>query len=373
MAADFYELLGVPRNASPEEIKKAYRKQALKYHPDKNPGNKEAEEKFKELSAAYEVLSDPPKRQQYDQFGHDAYTRRRGPAGAGPGMDPYDIFSQVFGGGIFDSFFGGGGREAADVSGADLRYDLQIDFEEAVFGAEKEIEIPRAEACEHCQGSGCEPGSSRRRCPQCGGSGQVTVSQGFFHIRQRCPQCGGQGEVVEKPCRQCRGEGIVERVKRLQVRIPAGVDTGTRMRLAGEGEAGRRNGRRGDLYVVLHVREHDLFKREGDDLGIDYPLPMLTAALGGTVEIPTLAGAAEITIPAGTQTGTTFRLRGKGVPSPRGQGRGDLLVRMVVEVPKELGKAQRERLAEAAKDLPAAAYPRRREFLRRAARFLGCA
>lgn len=369
MAADYYEILGVARTASQDELKKAYRKLALKLHPDKNPGSKESEDKFKEISIAYEVLGDAAKRAQYDQVGHDAYTRRRG--GGGAGMDPFDVFSQVFGGNIFDSFFGGGRGEGGSAQGgSDLRYDLQIDFEDAVFGAQKEIEFPRAENCDRCQGSGCEPNTSKRRCGQCGGSGQVTMAQGFFSIRQRCPACQGAGEMIEHPCRQCRGEGLVERHKAVRVNIPAGVDTGARLRLAGEGEAGRRGGGRGDLYVVLHVREHDVFKRDGDDLLCDLPLPATTAALGGTLKVPTLAGAAEVKIPPGTQNGTVFRLRGKGVPSLRGHGRGDLHIRILVEVPAGLSSTQRTRLEEWAKECGEEAYPQRREFLKRVQKFM---
>jgi molecular chaperone DnaJ len=372
---DFYELLGVPRSANADEIKKAYRKLALKYHPDKNPGDKAAEEKFKEVSAAYEVLSDEGKRAQYDQFGHEAFTRKRGaggPGGGGPGMDPYDIFSQVFGGGgggIFDSLFGGGGGGGNGPQGGnDLRYDLRIPFEDAVFGAAREIEIPRAEHCDRCKGSGCEPGSSKKRCPHCGGSGQVTMAQGFFSIRQRCPQCGGQGESIEKPCRQCRGEGLVERTKKLKLNIPAGVDTGSRLRLSGEGEAGRRGGPAGDLYVVLHVDEHPLFKRDGEDLYCEVPIPMTIAALGAAVKVPTLTGAAELTIPAGTQGGTVFRMRGKGIPSLRGGGRGDLHIRVKVEVPAKLDKAQREKL-EAFAAAADSAFPESRRFQETAKKF----
>lgn len=372
MAKDYYELLGVARTASQDEVKKAYRKLALKYHPDKNPGNKEAEESFKEASAAYEVLGDPDKRAQYDQFGHEAFTRRRG--GGGPAVDPFDIFSQVFGGGggggIFDSLFGGGQSPTGPQPGSDLRYDMQIDFEEAVFGAAKQIDIPRAENCEHCHGSGCEPGTSRRRCRQCGGSGHITMAQGFFSVRQRCPACQGAGETIERPCHGCRGEGLVQKRKTLQVNIPAGVDTGSRLRVSGEGQAGRRGGDTGDLYVVLHVREHDVFKRDGDDLYCDFPVPMTTATLGGTIRAPTLAGAAEIKVPVGTQSGTTFRLRGKGVPSVRGYGRGDLHVRVIVEEPTHLSGKQREKLEEFAKLSEPGNYPGHEEFLAKCKKFL---
>lgn len=368
--SDYYETLGVPRTASAEEVKKAYRKLAVKHHPDKNPGDKSAEEKFKEVSAAYEVLSDTEKRAQYDQFGHDAFTRRRGPGG-GQTMDPFDIFSQVVGGSIFDSFFGGGARHASGPQGgADLRYDMQIEFEDAVFGAEKEIEIPRAEACDRCGGSGCEAGTSKRRCSHCGGNGQITMTQGFFSVRQRCPACQGTGEVIESPCRQCRGEGLVQRHKKLRINIPAGVDTGSRLRLAGEGEAGRRKGPSGDLYVVLHVQEHEVFKRDGEELFCDVPVPVVTATLGGAITVPTLTGAAELRIPAGTQSGASFRLRGKGIPSLRGQGRGDLHVQVLVEIPGKLSARQREKLEEFAATCGEDAFPQHQAFLRKAKKFL---
>ena len=370
MARDYYEILGVQRGLSAEELKKAYRKLALTYHPDKNPGNKEAEEKFKEVSAAYEVLSDPEKRAQYDQFGHEAFTRRRGGGGGGGHVDPYDVFSQVFGGGIFDSFFGGNARNPnGPQGGADLRYDMQIDFEEAVFGTEKEIEIPRAQNCSRCLGNGCEPGTSKRRCSHCGGSGQVTMAQGFFSIRQRCPMCQGQGEMIEQRCRVCRGEGVVQETKKIRVNIPAGVDTGSRLRLSGEGESGRRGGEAGDLYVVLHVREHDLFKRDGEDLYCDVPVPVTVALLGETIKAPTLTGATELKIPAGTQSNTVFRIRGKGIPSLRGHGRGDLHVRVMVEIPAKLNGKQRAKIEELAALCDAETFPQQEAFLRKAKKF----
>ena len=369
MARDYYEVLGIERSASQDEVKRAYRQLAVKYHPDKNPGDKEAEERFKEVSEAYEVLRDASKRAQYDQFGHDVYVR--GHRGGGATVDPFDIFSQVFGGSIFDSFFGGGGgrRRAGPEPGADLRYDLQIDFEEAIFGANREIEIPRAGACDRCGGSGCEPGTSRKRCNQCGGSGQITMAQGFFSIRQRCPACQGMGESIDSPCRTCRGEGRVSRRQRIQIQIPAGVDTGSRLRVQGEGEAGRRGGPAGDLYVVLHVREHELFQRDGEDIHCELPIKYATAALGGTVKVPTIAGTAELKIPPGTQPGTVFRLRGKGVPSLRGHGRGDQHVRVGIEVPTNLSAALKSRLEEFDQEAGARAYPRIKAFMRQAKRF----
>jgi len=380
MARDYYEVLGVERSASADDIKKAYRKLALKYHPDKNPDNKDAEEKFKEASLAYEVLSDANKRGQYDRLGHENYTRRRtgNGGGAGANVDPFDIFSQVFGGGggVFDSFeslFGGGGggqrTRSAARGGADLRYDMVIEFEEAVFGADKQIDIPRAETCEHCKGNGCEPGTNRKRCQTCNGTGQVTMAQGFFNIRQQCPHCHGAGETVEQPCRQCHGEGRQQRRKRIQLHIPAGVDTGSRLRVAGEGEAGIRGGPRGDLYVVLQVSEHEIFQREGVDLFCEIPIAFTTAALGGTVQCPTLSGTAELKVPAGTQSGTVMRLKGKGVPSLRGTGRGDQHVRLAVEIPTNLTAEQRLKLEEFANLTDDGSYPGLRKFLRRAKRF----
>ena len=370
MAKDYYDILGVGRTATAEDIKKAYRKRALKCHPDRNPGDQEAEDRFKELSAAYEVLRDEGKRQQYDQFGHDAFVRGHRPSGT---VDPFDIFSQVFGGGsIFDSFFrgsGGGASRDGAQAGADLRYDLQIEFEEAVFGTDTEIVLPRAEACDTCKGSGCAPGTKRRTCTQCRGSGQVTMSQGFFSIRQPCPHCRGTGELIESPCSRCQGEGRVRKRRRIQVHVPAGVDTGSRLRVPGEGEAGRRGSPNGDLYVVLHVAEHDIFKRDGNHVYCELPIPFHVAALGGNVSVPTITGAAELKIPPGTQTDSVFRLRGKGVPSLRGRGRGDQHVRVHVEVPTDLNKEQKEKLQELAQLCDERVHPRLQAFLEKAKTF----
>lgn len=368
MAKDFYELLGVDRSASAEDIKKAYRKQALKHHPDRNPDSGEAEEKFKEICGAYEVLSDERKRRQYDQYGHDAFTRTRS---TGPAGDPFDIFSQVFGSNAFDSFFGGGGRtRQGPEQGASLRYDLQLEFEEAVFGIERDITIPRAESCDRCQGSGCEPGTSRRACSHCRGTGQVTMAQGFFSISQPCPHCRGHGETIDSPCHDCKGAGRVQRRKRIVVSIPPGVDTGMRVRVAGEGEAGTRGGPPGDLIVVIHVREHETFKREADDLYCDVPVPFHIAALGGKVRVPTISGPADLTIPPGTQNGKVFRLRDKGVPSARGHGRGDQHVCIVVEVPTNLNSAQKQKLREFADVCDDGVFPLLHRFLERTRKFL---
>ncbi len=379
MAEDYYEILGVSRSASADEIKKAYRKLALKYHPDKNPGDKEAEEEFKKASEAYEVLADEDQRRVYDQLGHEAFQQQqqRGARGGGGGqsMDPFDIFSEVFGGGIFDSFFGGAGggargrQRGATRAGADLRYDMEIDFEDAVFGADKVIQIPRAESCEHCNGEGCEPGTSRRRCSQCGGMGMITMTQGFFSVRQECPNCRGTGEVVENPCRECRGEGRVRIRKKISIHIPAGVDTGSRLRVSDEGEAGARGGSRGDLYVVLHVREHEIFKRDGENVICEVPVQFTTAALGGTINVPTISGPAELKIPPGSQNGRTFRLRGKGIPSLNGRGRGDQHVQIFVEVPTHLNGKQKEKLQQFREASDENSYPRLKEFWEKAKKF----
>jgi len=369
MARDYYEILGVDRSASQDEIKKAYRRLALKYHPDKNPGDKNAEERFKEISEAYQVLSDPEKRRQYDQMGHEAFVHGQR-AGGGPAVDPFDLFSQVFGGSIFDAFFGAGARaERAPQEGADLRYDLEIDFEEAVFGADKEITIPRTETCERCRGTGCEPGTSRIHCSRCGGTGQIAMTQGFFSIRQRCPMCQGTGEIIQNPCRQCHGRGEVRRTKRLKIHIPAGVDTGARLRLAGEGEPGRHGGPRGDLYVVLHVREHEFFKRDGQDIHCEVPVPVTVAALGGSITVPTISGPAEVRIPPGTQSGRILRLRGKGVPSLKGYGRGDQYVHVLVETPVNLTSEQRRILQGLQKTETDRNFPKYAEFKKRAQRY----
>jgi len=345
---DYYEVLGVGRQAEPEEIKKAYRKLAAKHHPDKNPGDKTAEEKFKELGEAYEVLSDAGKRAAYDQYGHAAFDRRAGPFAQGGFHDPFEIFREVFGGGnIFDDFFGGGRSDPTQAQrGDDLRYDLEITFEEAAHGCEKEISVTKPERCDACQGSGAEPGSRIRNCPACGGRGQVVNSRGIFSIAQTCPHCQGTGRVVERPCAACRGAGRRERPSKIRLRIPAGVDTGSRLRSSGNGEAGLRGGAPGDLYVVLHVKPHALFQRDGDDLLCEVPVSFVQAALGAEIEAPALDGKTTIKIPPGTQPGTMFRLKGKGVKNVQGYGHGDLHVRIAVEVPTHLSAAQRAKLQE---------------------------
>ena len=376
---DFYELLGVDRNASADDLKKAYRKLALKYHPDRNPGNKEAEEKFKEISHAYEVLSDPDKRRQYDQFGPDAFNGAAGgnPFGGAGFQDPQDLFSQIFGsarggrgGSIFEEFFGGGGRAGSSADGSDLSYDLEITLEDAVFGAEKRITIPRMSSCDNCGGTGAEPGSGRSRCVRCGGTGQVTASAGFFQVRQPCPACRGTGEVIDKPCRKCRGEGRVRVERKLQIRIPPGVDTGSQLRITGEGEGGRRGGNPGDLYVVIHVQNHRIFTRHGNDLICEVPVPFGIAAAGGFVEVPTMSGAVKVKIAEGTQTGARLRVKGKGMPSLRGAGRGDLLIIVNVETPSRLNAAQKKALAAFQESLTGTNYPARQSYEAEAAKFL---
>jgi molecular chaperone DnaJ len=321
---------------------------ALKYHPDKNPGDKSAEEKFKELGEAYDILSDPQKRELYNQHGHAAFDRRAGGFGAGGFHDPFEIFREVFGGGgIFEDLFGGGRPDSTQPQrGNDLRYDMEISFEEAAHGTEKEITLTKAEACETCHGSGAEPGSRVRTCPSCRGRGQVINSRGIFSIAQSCPNCQGAGQVFEKPCKACGSEGRRERSSKIKLRIPAGVDTGSRLRSAGNGEAGFRGGPPGDLYVVLHVKAHSIFQRDGDDLLCEVPVSFVQAALGAEVEVPTLDGKASIKVPAGTQPGTMVRLKGKGIMNVQGYGRGDLHVRINVEVPSHLSASQKAKLQE---------------------------
>jgi molecular chaperone DnaJ len=379
---DYYELLGVAKGASDEDLKKAYRKKAVQYHPDKNPGNKEAEETFKKVSEAYEVLKDPQKRAAYDRYGHAAFQQggvgQRGAGGGGGGFhDPFDIFREVFGGagggggggGIFEEFFGGGGRSDGGRDGSDLRYDLEITLEDAARGVEKEISFRKAVTCEHCDGSGAEPGSKRVTCPTCRGSGQIRRSGGIITFTQTCPTCGGAGSKVEKACTACRGEGRVAKNTKLNVRIPPGVDTGSRLRSVGNGEAGASGGQAGDLYIVLSVKEHEIFERQGDDLFCEIPIKFTLASLGGTIEVPTLSGKASLKIPVGTQSGTTFRLKAKGMPSLRGNSHGDQLVRVHVEVPTALTAEQRKKLEEFALLSGDADEPMSRSFFEKAKKF----
>lgn len=378
---DYYELLGVAKGANDEELKKAYRKKAVQFHPDKNPGNKEAEEMFKKVSEAYEVLKDPQKRAAYDRYGHAAFQQggAAGPRGGGGGgfHDPFDIFRDVFGGGggggggggIFEEMFGGGGGRGGDRDGADLRYDLEITLEEAAQGIEKEITFRKAVTCERCHGNGAEPGSKKVTCPTCKGHGQVRRSGGIITFTQTCPTCGGAGQKIEKPCNACRGEGRTAKTTKLNVRVPAGVETGSRLRSSGNGEAGLAGGQAGDLYIVINVREHELFERHGSDLFCEIPIKFTLATLGGSIEVPTLTGKASLKIPAGTQSGTTFRLKGKGMPSLRGGAAGDQLLRVHVEVPQSLSSEQRKILEEFARVSGDADEPMAKSFFDKAKKF----
>lgn len=341
---DYYEVLGVARNVSEADLKKAYRRQAMKYHPDRNPGDTAAENSFKEAKEAYEVLSDPRKRAAYDQFGHAGVEGAAGMGGRGAGGANFaDIFSDVFG-----DIFGGGAGGARGGSrmfrGADLRYTLELSLEDAVRGTEVQIQVPTLETCEVCTGSGVKDGSKPETCPTCHGHGDVRVQQGFFSIQQTCPRCHGSGTIITDPCRSCHGRGRTEERKTLQVRVPAGVDTGDRIRLSGEGEPGENGGPPGDLYVQIAVKPHPIFTREGCDLRCDVPISVVAAALGAEHEVPTLDGRVNLRVPAGTQTGKVFRVRGKGVTPVRGGATGDLLCRVIIETPVNLTKEQRELL-----------------------------
>ena len=350
MSQDFYEMLGCSRTASPEDIKKAYRKLAMEHHPDRNQGNKDAEKKFKELSHAYDILKDPDKRAAYDRYGAAAFEGGHGPGG--PGMNGQDFdFGSVFGN-IFDEMFGGargGGRPGArgDTRGQDLRFNLEITLEQAYGGTEATVRVPSSVACETCHGSGAEAGSKPQQCPTCKGHGRLRAQQGFFTVERTCHTCNGAGQVIDKPCKSCAGQGRVRREKTLKVNIPAGVEDGTRIRLNGEGEAGTRGGPAGDLYVFLSVRRHHMFEREGADVHCRVPISMVQATLGGNIEVPTLDGkAARINIPAGAQNGHQFRLRAKGMPIVRSTQRGDMYIEINVETPTNLTAKQKELLKE---------------------------
>lgn len=343
---DYYEILGVPRNASEQEVKSAYRKLALQFHPDRNPGNKEAEERFKEAAEAYSVLCDPDKRRRYDTFGHAGVS--------GGGFDPTifsdfgDILGDLFG---FGDIFGR--RRAGPRRGADLRYTLELSFEEAAFGTETHIQIPRVDACGTCQGTGSAPGTTPATCAACNGSGQVTFTQGFFSVSRTCGRCRGTGKIIANHCKDCRGQGQVPTERKLQIKIPPGVDTGSQLRIAGEGEAGSAGGPPGDLYVVVRMQEHPVFRREGSNLFCEIPISITQAALGSTLEVPTLdGGKARVTVPEGTQSGTSFRVRGQGVPHLGSRGKGDLHVTVRVVVPARLTSEQRKLMEQLARTLP---------------------
>lgn len=352
---DYYEILGVAKTAAEGELKSAYRKLAMKFHPDRNPGDKAAEESFKEAAEAYAVLADPQKRSLYDRFGHQGVNQA---GGAGAGFDPsvfndFGDFADILGGMFgFGDMFGGGRRRGGPQRGADLRYDLEIAFEEAARGTETSIQIPRQENCETCSGSGAAPGTQPATCSMCRGQGQVRRQQGFFTVATTCPQCRGAGKTVSKPCQTCHGSGRVGHERKITVKIPAGIATGQQLRLQNEGEAGIGGGPSGHLYVVVHVQDHGFFKRDGVNLFCEVPVNFTTLALGGEIVVPTLDDAETIKVPEGTQTGTTLRLRGKGLPDVNGRGKGDLFATVQVQTPKKLSKEQRQLLEQLAKALP---------------------
>jgi molecular chaperone DnaJ len=376
MQRDYYEILGVERSCDGAALKVAFRKLAMQHHPDRNPGCTESEGRFKELNEAYSILSDPQKRAAYDRFGHEGV---QGANGGGAGFtDVHDIFNEVFGQ-AFGDMFGGGARARPNgpTRGQDLRYDLEITLEQAYAGAEVEINVPSAMTCETCEGSGAKPGTEPTTCNGCNGQGRVRASQGFFSIERTCPRCGGSGRLVLDPCADCHGHGHARRERLLQVRIPAGVDDGARIRLAGEGDAGARSGPRGDLYIFLSVRPHELFERDGLDLLCSVPVPMCTAALGGEIEAPCLLGGEacdgncqiKVKVPEGAQTGTTVRLRGKGMPSLRSRERGDLIVEVFVETPTRLTARQKELMRELAGLCGDQQHPQSTGFFKKAKRF----
>ena len=340
---DYYEILGVAKGASEQELKKAYRRVAMKFHPDRNPDNKEAEDKFKEASEAYEVLSDANKRAAYDQYGHAGVEGAGGMGGAGAGG--FGNFSDIFGD-VFGDIFGGAGGRGGPSRGSDLRYTLELSLEEAVKGTNVKIKVPTLVGCKTCDGSGAKPGTKPTTCSTCGGHGQVRMQQGFFSVQQTCPTCRGKGKAISDPCTACHGQGRVEETKTLNVKVPPGVDSGDRIRLSGEGEAGADGGPSGDLYVQVAVKEHEFFQREGKDLYCEVPIGMVEACLGGELEVPTLDGRVKLKVPEGTQTGKLFRMRGKGVVPVRGGPSGDLLCRVTIETPVNLTAKQKELLRE---------------------------
>jgi len=377
----YYEVLSVSKDAEKGTIKKSYRKLAVQFHPDKNPGDPSAEDKFKELGEAYEVLIDEDKRAAYDRFGHAAFEGGMGQGSGGGGgfHDAADIFRSVFGGGgggggsIFEDLFGGGGAGGRDGSGrqrgSDLRYDLQISLEEAAAGVEKELELEKAELCDQCDGKGSSNSAGTKTCDMCGGHGQVISSRGFFQVQQTCPTCNGSGQLIKDPCKRCGGEGRANKSSRIKIRIPAGIDSGTRLRTTGNGEAGLRGGPPGDLFVVVHIREHEVFEREGQDLFCEVPLAFSTAALGGSLDVPTLEGRSNIKVPAGTQTNTVFRLREKGVTHINSPRKGDLHIRVQIEVPTKLNTSQKEKLKDFAESIGEKNSPIHQSFFKKAKSF----
>ena len=378
MAQDYYDLLGVERSADAAAIKSAFRKLAMKYHPDRNPGDEEAEKKFKEIGEAYEVLSDEQKKAAYDRFGHAAFQNGgmgNGAGGMGGGFSSAGAFSDIFED-IFGDFMGGGGGQArgrgrnSAQRGADLKYDLEITLREAFEGAQKEVTIPSSEACTACEGSGAKPGTQPTTCTTCGGVGRVRAQQGFFTVERTCPTCHGQGQIIAEPCEACNGQGRVRKNRTLQVDIPQGVEDGTRIRLTGEGEAGLRGGPFGDLYLFVSVSDHELFERDGPDLYCDAHVPMVTAALGGEIEIPTIEGGrVKVKIPEGSQSGTKFRLRGSGMSQLRRKTRGDMFVDLNVETPTNLSARQRELLKEFCDEGAGEDCPKSNDFLGKAKTF----
>ena len=372
---DYYEVLGVIKSTSSEEIKKAYRKLALKYHPDRNKGDKSSEGKFKEASEAYHVLSDKERRRNYDQFGHAAFEGTGGRGGFA-NFDFSNAFSDIFGSDIFDDFFEGfgssrrGKRRSSDFRGADLRYDLSISLEDAYNGKKHEINFSSSDKCETCNGSGAEPGSEPISCSTCGGQGQVRSSQGFFTIQQTCPECAGSGEQISSPCKNCRGIGKKQTKKNIFTNIPKGVDDGTRIRLSGKGEAGVKGAGNGDLYIFVSVKSHNIFKRSEENLFFEFPVSLTEAALGTTINVPTIdGGKAKVKIPAGAQNGKQFRLRGKGMPMMRNKNYGDLYIRVITEVPVSLTKEQKNLLEQFKKLEDTKTNPIMKDFFEKAKRF----
>lgn len=375
---DYYEILGVTRGCDDAALKSAFRKLAMEHHPDRNGGCEEAAGRFKEINEAYSVLSDAQKRAAYDRFGHAGVNGMGGGAGGAQFHDVQDIFNEVFGD-VFGDMFGGGRRQqrSGPARGQDLRYDLEITLEQAYAGAEVEVTIPAAMTCESCEGSGAKPGTSPTTCTACGGAGRVRATQGFFSIERSCPRCGGSGRMILDPCNDCHGQGMTRKERTLSVRIPAGVDDGARIRLAGEGDAGARGGPRGDLYIFLSVQPHELFERDGLDLLCTMPVPMSVAALGGEIDAPCLLGGdncdgqskLKVKVPEGAQTGRTVRLKGKGMPSLRSRDRGDLVVELFVETPTRLTPRQKELLAEFSKICGEQQHPKSASFIGKAKRF----